>query len=527
MKKVKLFIILLPLFSNLVFSQGLINNGAEIFITSSSTLYIVGGANANFTNQTSGANHGAIDLDGVMYVEGNWTNNATSGNVFINIATPDGTVELKGATTQTIGGTATTTFENLTINNTAAGDAISLSVNAIVEGTLTLTDGVVVTGANYLILESTNYADLQPATPTDVSFINGNLRRYITENTDTYAFPCGNGTSTTNFYLVELINRNLTGINYIDGKFGALVGGGKLNVTEEGTPYTSVATEGVWYLDTNAAPTGGMYDLKCYIANFADLSDNEFTILSRPSNSSDAANWVCTPCEIGVGLNANNGAGRMVIDGYALRKGFTSFSQFGIGILSAPLPIELLNFSASCNNNIVQLNWSTSSETNNDYFTIEKCKDDACIVSNNWEELTTVNGAGFSNEILSYSCTDNAPYSCINYYRLIQTDYDGNYEYLEITVTNCGSNFIDLINIFPNPAKNSFEFEVFSTLDTDVYTYVIDALGKIVISKQFSIQTGINKLSLNVPDLSSACYVLKVETVSGLYKDEMHILINK
>ncbi len=62
------------------------------------------------------------------------------------------------------------------------------------------------------------------------------------------------------------------------------------------------------------------------------------------------------------------------------------------GSNSSPLPIELINFTATCistssvtPNGVegVQLHWVTASETNNNYFTVEKCKDEACLVSNN------------------------------------------------------------------------------------------------------------------------------------------------
>ncbi len=77
------------------------------------------------------------------------------------------------------------------------------------------------------------------------------------------------------------------------------------------------------------------------------------------------------------------------------------------------LPIELLSFISVCEGDRVNLNWSTASETNNDYFTIERSKD-----TQTWEKVTTVQGAGNSNTILYYSAVDIQPYSDYTYYQL-------------------------------------------------------------------------------------------------------------
>jgi gliding motility-associated-like protein len=96
------------------FSQGIINNGANFYVESGAFIY--GGTFKNETN----INDGKIQLDGTMILEGDFLNNATSGNVFINIeSVPNGTVLLNGTNPQTIGGTSTTFFENLTITNAA------------------------------------------------------------------------------------------------------------------------------------------------------------------------------------------------------------------------------------------------------------------------------------------------------------------------------------------------------------------------------------------------------------------------
>lgn len=101
------------------------------------------------------------------------------------------------------------------------------------------------------------------------------------------------------------------------------------------------------------------------------------------------------------------------------------------------LPIELLFFKATkLNQRNVELWWSTATEINNDYFTVEKTLDGI-----DFNEVGTVNGLGTTYSIHDYSLTDyQLQNSAMTYYRLKQTDFDGNYSYSDlISVDNIGS----------------------------------------------------------------------------------------
>lgn len=91
------------------------------------------------------------------------------------------------------------------------------------------------------------------------------------------------------------------------------------------------------------------------------------------------------------------------------------------------LPIELLYFNGVAHGRVNNLYWSTSSENNNDYFNIEKTRD-----GNDWNSIANMKGAGNSTSQLYYSFVDEDVENIINYYRLKQTDYDGNFKYSEI-----------------------------------------------------------------------------------------------
>ncbi len=88
-----------------------------------------------------------------------------------------------------------------------------------------------------------------------------------------------------------------------------------------------------------------------------------------------------------------------------------------------PLPIELISFKAKPTKDKVQITWSTASEINNNYFSIEKSID-----GYNYQEIGQVSGAGNSSQTLNYSFFDDNPFHGVAYYRLSQTDYNGDNE---------------------------------------------------------------------------------------------------
>jgi hypothetical protein len=88
------------------------------------------------------------------------------------------------------------------------------------------------------------------------------------------------------------------------------------------------------------------------------------------------------------------------------------------------LPVELESFTASIIGNKVQLKWRTLSETNNDYFSIYRSPNGLEY----WQLVANVQGTGNSSIPNDYKFIDPYPVSGLNYYVLIQTDYDGRRE---------------------------------------------------------------------------------------------------
>jgi hypothetical protein len=121
--------------------------------------------------------------------------------------------------------------------------------------------------------------------------------------------------------------------------------------------------------------------------------------------------------------------------------------------LTTSLPIELMEFNGKENGVNNLLYWNTASEQNNNYFTLERTAD-----GENWINVATINGAGNSQEVLSYSYLDSDyERGKVNYYRLSQTDFDGNSETFNIiSIDNTLNNriLVKIINMSGQEVKD-------------------------------------------------------------------------
>ncbi|MEP7263295.1 MAG: T9SS type A sorting domain-containing protein [Bacteroidota bacterium] len=101
---------------------------------------------------------------------------------------------------------------------------------------------------------------------------------------------------------------------------------------------------------------------------------------------------------------------------------FNSFLNSG-----STLPVNLLYFNALKGNNKVDLKWATGSEKENDFFTVERSTDGQI-----YEKILTVPGAGTTSSTHSYYASDKNPYHGTAYYRLKQTDFNGEFTYSDV-----------------------------------------------------------------------------------------------
>jgi len=186
---------------------------------------------------------------------------------------------------------------------------------------------------------------------------------------------------------------------------------------------------------------------------------------------------------------------------------------------SETTPIELLDFDVVClDNGKYEISWVTHTETNNDYFTLESSNDG--IVFNT---IKIIDGAGNSNEIQYYTVTDDRFYSEIIYYRLKQTDYNGDYEYSDIIASgNCAhEDKPAIIEIYPVPANcnDNIYVNMHGGCDIDkIELCISDIMGNIILNKNIIGSKREELLILEPPcNISPGIYIIRIITQKSDY----------
>lgn len=431
-----------------------------------------------------------LGSSGQLAVAGNWVNTGTV------LAAPTSQVTFQGTSPQTL---TAGTFGSVVVDN-AAG--LALATDASTSGSLVLAAGPIATGSYRWVHTNGSAASLSGYSAR--SYVAGNLRRTISSNVAaTYAFPVG---TASQYALYELVDHNLRGAAFgtIDAKFGPKPGtDANLNCREPGrsTPYRTINSAGVWTLTPSGQPSAGTYDAKVSLAPFAALADNYFAILKRPDASSDAADWTSG----GGTLSPDGGAGRRVADGYALRLGLSSFSQFGLGQTegASPLPVVLTSFAATASGCGVRLAWATASEAQSDRFEVERSPD-----GRSFAPIATV-ASGNQASGGRYGYLDQPPGAGLYYYRLRLVDRDQSSSYSPVATCAVACGASGPVSLVPNPAAGSVRL---LGLPAGQTLTVYSSNGRLVYT---GLTTEANP-TLEISHWATGLYLIHIRTANGL-----------
>jgi len=476
-----------------------VQSGASITVQNGADMVVLGGISLD--NGSSLVNNGSITLkqNGVSGAA-NWTDNNTTG---YNHGT--GKVVFNGNGGHSF--SSPNSFERIDVD---ASGHLSLGSN-IQSNKWYLANGRVNTNAFAAIALSGSQLAVEAAagnTNFANSWFNGNLRRYITPAlVNNYVFPVGDAVKPNRLVMDNLMTNPLTGISYLDASFGPKPGNDVgLVAAENGQGYISVNSGGVWYLTPNVTPGSGTYDLLLYFNGFTGLTNNTFGVLRRPNASSNAADWSVPN---GSSLPANNQPGRLVSSGFARRNAIGGFSQFGIGTLSAPLPVTLLSFDARRLNKLnVVVNWETITEINNKGFEVERrLEGETAFVRIGFTATKAI--AGNSNSRIDYSYTDANGFAGVSYYRLKQVDIDNRFTYTHIkAVKGMGETQVSVM-LYPNPNYGQFTIRL-DGVNRSYDAVITDMGGKTVRQLRLT-----NNNSVNITGLSAGTYLIRIPDVFG------------
>jgi len=203
----------------------------------------------------------------------------------------------------------------------------------------------------------------------------------------------------------------------------------------------------------------------------------------------------------GIVVSNNGGAdyfGNLVSNTIAPNRGFFNGST--------TLPITLINFKVNQSIDGALLNWQTESEINNQYFAIEKSIDGQIF-----RVLGTIKGAGNSNHIINYSFIDKNPEKGVNYYRLVQYDFDGKSTISNTVSINYHMDEKDAsfsMVLYPNPAKERVNIYLKGAIKYPLLLNIFDLTGHKINSLpiyQFN-----EPFSLDIQNLNPGIYLLEM-----------------
>lgn len=424
---------------------------------------------------------------------GNWINNGGS------FTAGTGTVTFNGSGAQSVSGTSS--FNNLVVSKSSGNLTLSGAGTTTVNGILTLTSGNIASSATHgLSLGLTATVSGGSAS----SFVSGPLCKIIAA-AGSFQFPLGS--ISANKYRPETISATSALDTWCSEYIGSNPNG-SYSISSHNAPLQKISQFEYWDISRSGATSADLtlsYNTGSYlgsdIGNVANLRVAHW--------NTGSAFWEVAGT--GVSQSGTN------ITGTVTATNVTAFTPFTFGSLDAdsPLPVELVDFSAEQVNNYVQLNWKTASELNNDFFIVERLN-----ANDAFDSIATVKGKGTTSEPSTYQAFDHNPAEGKNYYRLEQTDFNGNKSYSQIKVVDFKTDE-EVFTIYPNPATKKEVTIMMKGLQSGQQVLVLfgSALGVNSMSSQvIADSNGIVNATLELSSLAPGIYLVRVNTNGSIIK---------
>ncbi|HNP18535.1 MAG TPA: T9SS type A sorting domain-containing protein [Fulvivirga sp.] len=497
----------ITILDNLILTSGIFNTGTgDIGI--SNNLQIDGGV---YNGQTGGD----LTIEGDFNINGG-TFSSGSGRQFVegdvnylsgNYEPGSGThrLILKGNSIQTIRGNfnGLSGIYRLLLNNTSNIQLASADVE--IQNILFLNNGKLVTnGNNFTILSS---GSISPTEGRSNSYVVGKLSKTIPSGS--FTFPIG---SASNWRPATVNNVSTGGFTweaqYFEGDptTDPLVD----NLTPTNSSIKTISAGEYWKISDGSVASSG-------VTATVGLSwgmESDVSTVSSEREELEVVIW-------NDGTSSWDNLGGTSFSGSHSQSGGNfsavtpnTFSEhiftLGSGDVANPLPITLTSFTGQLVDNEVKLEWTTSSEINNDYFVIER------LISgtNNFKVLGQVEGSGSTESINKYQFIDSRPVFGSNVYRLKQVDFDGTATYSDnlVTVNYVDKNAVFSISTYPNPTDQAnINLNLSLMGPTPVEISLIDINGKIHYSGVFTPEgNSVEMLLKPTSDLRQGIYIIQV-----------------
>lgn len=411
-------------------------------------------------------------------------------------AAGSGRIEFDGSGPQSVNDVGSSTepnFRYMTINNSA--DSVTLNMPIEVQTDITFTDGILVT-------DTTNIIELRDnATATgasDASFVYGYVQKVGNEAFD---FPVGDS-----LYRPISISAPSSGsaafrATYVYNNPAPTYTYGAVDA-----PLDHVSTREYWILDrTNS--TNNVNVTLSWDVNSGGVDDLDDLLVARW----DGDSWVSH----GNGGTTGNTTTGTVVTSSAV----SSFSPFTLGSSTAnnPLPIELLTFDATALEDQVDLDWMTATEINNDFFTLERSADGL-----RFTDIGLIKGAGNTTEIQSYQFTDYSPLSGASFYRLKQTDFNGDVSYSDLRMVYFGADDRSTVAVYSAAEEVVIDLDLTADESLSISFFNLD--GQLIYAEQVQGQDGFNNYRIPESNIgATGVYLIRLEGKYTQYAESLFI----
>lgn len=438
------------------------NQNRDLILTISTGTVTISG---NLTMEgAADRNEVTISGAGMLNIGGTFNNNGafTPGS---------GTVNYNGSGAQAVRDAA---YNNLTFSG---GGEKTLSGAASVSGVLTLTNGNLVTATGVLLTLSDG-ATVSGGSKD--SFIDGPLAK---TGSDDFTFPVGDA----GIY-AEVGISDLSGPSTFTAEYFRAIPTDPLDFVG-----TIDHISGVEYWDVSGGTSASVTLSWRASSGVTDLT------------SLVVAHYVGTTWQDrGQASTSGNAAA-----GTITSNSVTTFSPFTLASTAAdasnPLPVELLSFTAKKETKGVLLEWETATEVNNAFFQIERSLDGKVF-----DAISKVEGVGNSDITQSYQMMDKNPRTGINYYRLKQVDFDGDFEYHPIVSVDMAPIKEASLQLFPNPAIDKVNVFLPSSVEGPADIAIYNAMGQLVKTTTIDLAKGSNTTDIDIQELAMGRYTLIV-----------------
>lgn len=456
---------------------------AQVDVTNTGILYITGSSTDTFTVAGHFTNNSSATFtnNGNVYAKQNFTNNQSAWTV------GTGELFLTGTGTQNISTTSNSPFYKLTINKSLG--LANLSSAIAVNHTLNLTAGKLSLG-NYDLSIANSASILGSGTNNYVVAVGTGVLKQQVQASGSTLFPVGLSSvytpvtvSLSMLSTNDVFNVRMLPVVYSNGTSGSVMNSNVVNAT---------------WMVSETVNGGSNATLTCQWPSSLELTGFN-RLFSRLAHYTSSSAW-----DYGMVNIMASGSNPYTVT----RAGFTSFSPFTVTMLMAILPAGSIELSGRNIGDQNLINWSTSSETNSAYFSVE-----TSLNGTDFTEAGKVNAAGQSNGTKNYQYTHQHINNQSFYYRIKLVDADGGASYSKIIRITVAA--IKAALLYPNPVKDKTTISFSAQQNTLLTVNITNASGLLLHTTSQRFTQGDHKMNLDLSMLPVGMYNLQLKDDAG------------